>query len=440
MADHTGGDQELMYCHACHHQWQRAGESIECPVCMSASTEIVSPENDPRQFHNRLPQSAVSATTSSHPPTASPSSTPQPTPDQDAPVNSAGNDTSAPVDTPNPESGSAQPPPADGQRPRVTVRFTTADLPPVTFITFVTGPAAPLTSESASPVPVFGMHFFPSITFMPITPPPTVNTSPSPETADQNAGNQQNTQQDASTETQLEGAPQQQQQQSQAQPQSRPHADQEQQQQQQQQQEQQQSQQHQNQTQQPQSIYSHTFLATLLHSLLYGHVAAAGAMGTATFFHPGDAVYTQEAFDRILTQLREQAPPGGPPPASQAALDRLQAHIREVDDQMLGGDDDKNTTRTKCAICVDDMARGEKAAVLPCDHFFHGDCVLPWLKMHGTCPVCRRSVEVDTAVDGKPAKLNAEAPLASAPAAAAAGAGAAESETRGEDAGAMDCS
>ncbi|KAL2171808.1 hypothetical protein VTG60DRAFT_1505 [Thermothelomyces hinnuleus] len=161
-------------------------------------------------------------------------------------------------------------------------------------------------------------------------------------------------------------------------------------------------------------------------------------MGTTTFFHPGDAVYSQEAFDRILTQLREQAPPGGPPPASQAALDRLQAHIREVDDQMLGNDDDNNTTRTKCAICVDDMVRGEKAAVLPCEHFFHGDCVLPWLKMHDTCPVCRRSVEVDATGDGKPAKLNAEAPLA--PGAGAAGAGAAESETRGEEAGAMDWS
>ncbi|KAL2155415.1 hypothetical protein VTH82DRAFT_157 [Thermothelomyces myriococcoides] len=415
MADHAGGNQELMYCHACHHQWQRVGESIECPICMSASTEIVTPENDPRQFHNRQPQFASGTT----------SSTPQPSLDQNPPVNLAGNGTS-PAGASNQESGIQSA--SDGQRPRVTVRFTTAELPPVTFFTFVTGPAPPpASSENASHVPVFGMHFFPPITIVPITHPHTVNTNPSTETANQNAANQQNMQQDGSTETRVEGAQQPQPQPPQSQ--SQPHPE--------QQQQQQQQQQH---HQQQQSAYSHTFFATLLHSLLYGPVAAAGAMGATTFFHPGDAVYSQEAFDRILTQLREQAPPGGPPPASQAALDRLQAQIREVDDQMLGNDDDKNTTRTKCAICVDDMVRGEKAAVLPCEHFFHGDCVLPWLKMHGTCPVCRRSVEVDTAGDGKPAKLNAEAPLA--PGAGAAGTGAvAESETRGEDTSAiMDCS
>ena len=29
---------------------------------------------------------------------------------------------------------------------------------------------------------------------------------------------------------------------------------------------------------------------------------------------------------------------------------------------------------------------------MPCGHIFHEDCLVPWLRMHGTCPVCRVSI------------------------------------------------
>ncbi|KAK4237722.1 hypothetical protein C8A03DRAFT_15768, partial [Achaetomium macrosporum] len=124
------------------------------------------------------------------------------------------------------------------------------------------------------------------------------------------------------------------------------------------------------------------------------------------------------ALDRIISQLREQEAPGEAPPASQAAIDRLQT--KELDDKML-------SVCSKCVICVDDMVKGEKAAVLPCDHFFHGECVTPWLKQHNTCPVCRRSVEVEKD-EGKNVKS------------AGVGSAAPQSEARNGTAGAMDCS
>lgn len=42
-----------------------------------------------------------------------------------------------------------------------------------------------------------------------------------------------------------------------------------------------------------------------------------------------------------------------------------------------------------CAVCLDDMNVGDLGKQLPCFHRYHGDCIVPWLVTHDTCPVCR---------------------------------------------------
>ena len=48
-----------------------------------------------------------------------------------------------------------------------------------------------------------------------------------------------------------------------------------------------------------------------------------------------------------------------------------------------------------CAVCKEQFTlhpedHGELIIVtLPCNHPFHQDCIVPWLKSSGTCPVCR---------------------------------------------------
>ncbi|CAF0843452.1 unnamed protein product [Adineta steineri] len=43
----------------------------------------------------------------------------------------------------------------------------------------------------------------------------------------------------------------------------------------------------------------------------------------------------------------------------------------------------------KCAVCLSEYASGEKLKRLRCKHFFHSECIDPWLKTSTRCPICR---------------------------------------------------
>ncbi len=101
----------------------------------------------------------------------------------------------------------------------------------------------------------------------------------------------------------------------------------------------------------------------------------------------GDAVFSQEALDRIVTQLMEASPhTNAAPPASQTAIESLEK--KQVDDEMLGPEG-----KAECTICIDELKKGDEVVVLPCKHWYHGECVTLWLKEHNTCPVCRMPIE-----------------------------------------------
>lgn len=53
-----------------------------------------------------------------------------------------------------------------------------------------------------------------------------------------------------------------------------------------------------------------------------------------------------------------------------------------------------------CAVCKDKFVQGEKLRVLPCVHRYHQDCILPWLSMRNTCPVCRFELPRDDSRPG----------------------------------------
>lgn len=68
-------------------------------------------------------------------------------------------------------------------------------------------------------------------------------------------------------------------------------------------------------------------------------------------------------------------------PTSQEALKSL--HDLTIDSDTVG-----NFT-SNCGVCQEEFKEGEIVNTLPCCHYFHKDCVRPWLDVRCTCPMCR---------------------------------------------------
>jgi Ring finger domain len=100
----------------------------------------------------------------------------------------------------------------------------------------------------------------------------------------------------------------------------------------------------------------------------------------------GDVVWSQEEFDRIMSQLMEQSGRNAPGPASADAISTLPK--RTVDQNMIG-----DTGKAECTICMDEVAVGDVVTELYCKHWFHTQCITVWLNEHDTCPHCRKGIE-----------------------------------------------
>ncbi|KAJ0816587.1 putative transcription factor C2H2 family [Helianthus annuus] len=86
----------------------------------------------------------------------------------------------------------------------------------------------------------------------------------------------------------------------------------------------------------------------------------------------------------MMNELRKP----GQPPASQASIDGLPTtEIKRTDEiESLGGE---------CVICLEELKVGDVVSEMPCEHKYHCGCLKKWLKIHGSCPVCRFKMPVD---------------------------------------------
>ncbi|ORM40581.1 E3 ubiquitin-protein ligase RING1 [Babesia sp. Xinjiang] len=99
-----------------------------------------------------------------------------------------------------------------------------------------------------------------------------------------------------------------------------------------------------------------------------------------------------QAMNQILYYVMENDPNRqGSPPAAKRVLETLEVEtLDEEQAKQLG----------TCAICTEDFAAGDRINWLckdrkVCGHGFHVDCIVPWLKQHNSCPVCRYELPTD---------------------------------------------
>ncbi|KAG8545213.1 hypothetical protein GDO81_021211 [Engystomops pustulosus] len=88
--------------------------------------------------------------------------------------------------------------------------------------------------------------------------------------------------------------------------------------------------------------------------------------------NPGDYAWGQSGLDSIVTQLLGQLENTGPPPADKEKISSLPTVTVTQEQVDLG---------LECPVCKDDYTVSEQVRQLPCNHFFHGDCIVPWLEM-----------------------------------------------------------
>lgn len=123
-----------------------------------------------------------------------------------------------------------------------------------------------------------------------------------------------------------------------------------------------------------------------------GGGVGAGFGGGGEFRLPGNLgdYFIGPGLEQLIQQLAENDPNRyGTPPASKSAVEGLP--IIKISEELLASDS------SQCAVCKDIFELDEEAKQMPCKHIYHKDCILPWLEMHNSCPVCRFELPTDDA-------------------------------------------
>ncbi|KOB78684.1 Uncharacterized protein OBRU01_01935 [Operophtera brumata] len=98
---------------------------------------------------------------------------------------------------------------------------------------------------------------------------------------------------------------------------------------------------------------------------------------------PGDYVFGGEGLDAVVTQLLGQLENTGPPPLPTEQIATIPS------EEITAAQVEANMS---CSVCWDTFTLGETVSRLECTHIFHPACISPWLQLHATCPICRRSL------------------------------------------------
>ncbi|KAK8968791.1 E3 ubiquitin-protein ligase RING1 [Platanthera guangdongensis] len=116
-------------------------------------------------------------------------------------------------------------------------------------------------------------------------------------------------------------------------------------------------------------------------------IVVEGGGGDRPIGNLGD-YFIGPGLEQLIQQLAENDPNRyGTPPAAKTAVASLPDVL--ITDNLLASVDGQ------CAVCKEFFEIGEVAKQMPCNHIFHKDCIIPWLELHNSCPVCRYELPTD---------------------------------------------
>ncbi|KAM4662244.1 E3 ubiquitin-protein ligase RNF128 isoform 1-T1 [Discoglossus pictus] len=80
--------------------------------------------------------------------------------------------------------------------------------------------------------------------------------------------------------------------------------------------------------------------------------------------------------------------------AQNKKLKKLKAEAKKAINQLQirtikQGDKELDPDADSCAVCIDSYKPNDVVRILTCNHFFHKNCIDPWLLEHRTCPMCK---------------------------------------------------
>ncbi|XP_070702464.1 E3 ubiquitin-protein ligase RNF115 isoform X2 [Pempheris klunzingeri] len=112
--------------------------------------------------------------------------------------------------------------------------------------------------------------------------------------------------------------------------------------------------------------------------------AVEGSSMLQLYGNPADYAWGQGGLDAVITELLGQLENTGPPPAEKEMISSLPTVCISQE---------QTDCRLECPVCREEYSLGESVRKLPCLHYFHNECIVPWLELHDTCPVCRKSLD-----------------------------------------------